>query len=197
MTDLRVDHDEDQSPDASKAPPRQANWLTPATGPDRASAGSGDPRTPSVKTRGPVTAATRRRTNRRLAAFGVLLLAAVGFLLFKGIGTSLNYYVTVHQALSERTSLAGKTFRLRGIVAPHSVSHHGDIVDFTVEQSGQHIAVVNQGSPPQLFQVGIPVIVQGHFDGLTFYSHQVIVDHTGNYSPERDSVKTTASARKR
>ncbi len=126
-----------------------------------------------------------------MAAFGVVLVAAVVFLLVKGIGTSLDYYVTVHQALAQRSSLTGKTFRLRGIVAPDTVRHVGSVVDFAVEQSHQRIDVIESGSPPQLFKVGIPVIVQGHFDGTTFVSDQVIVDHTGNYSPQRDGARSS------
>lgn len=172
-----LDPGEEESTDAS--------WLQPATAPQ----GSGKVG-PSAAQR------AKRRTVRRLAIFGVVLVAAVSFLLFKGIGTSLNYYVTIHQALSERSSLAGKTFRLRGIVESGSVQNHGSLVDFTIEQGDQRIAVENHGSPPQLFQVGIPVIVQGHFDGTTFVSHQVIVDHTGNYAPQTTKTaqaKTTSS----
>ena len=124
----------------------------------------------------------------------MVLVAAVVFLLVKGIGTSLDYYVTVKQALAQRTSLAGKTFRLRGIVAPGTVHHQGSVVDFAVEQSHQRIDVVEHGSPPQLFKVGIPVIVQGRFQGTTFVSDQVIVDHTGNYLPQRDGPRSAGSA---
>jgi cytochrome c-type biogenesis protein CcmE len=41
--------------------------------------------------------------------------------------------------------------------------------------------VVNTGEPPQLFQADIPVVVVGHFSGDTFYSDQVIIDHTSQY----------------
>lgn len=176
VLDGALDPGEEESTDA--------NWLQPATAPERTSRRGATP-----------VERSRRRTVRRLAAFGVILLGAVGFLLFKGIGTSLNYWVSIHQALAERSSLAGKTFRLRGIVVAGSVHSHGSLVDFTIEQGAQRIAVENHGSPPQLFQVGIPVIVQGHFDGPTFVSHQVIVDHTGNYAPQTTKTaqaKTTS-----
>lgn len=131
-----------------------------------------------------------------MALVGVVLLAAVGFLLYKGIGSSLDYYVTVRQALAERTSLAGKTFRLQGIVLPGTVTHHGTTVDFTVAQVGDRrlrVPVVNHGQPPQLFRAGVPVIVQGGFHGGTFVSDQLIVDHTGNYSPQRDGPRSAGT----
>jgi cytochrome c-type biogenesis protein CcmE len=44
--------------------------------------------------------------------------------------------------------------------------------------------VHNTGSPPQLFQPGIPVVVVGHFDsasGSTFLSDQIMVKHSADY----------------
>lgn len=194
MTDLRsrppvVDVDDADPVDATADPPAAAapvgrpagpspdgSWLAPATRP---------------------TAGHRSRSRRpswRLLSVGAVLVAAVGFLLYKGIGTSLDYYVTVRQALAEQGSLHGKTFRLQGIVLPGTVARHGRIVDFTVAQEGDRrlqVPVVQHGSPPELFKAGVPVIVQGHFSDGRFVSDQVIVDHTGNYSPERDGPRSS------
>lgn len=174
--------DEAESDDAAAAPASPSGapgWLAPATGPGPRSRGAG------------------RRVGWRLGLVGLVLAGAVGFLLYKGLGTSLNYYVTVRQALSERGSLAGKTFRLQGIVVPGTISHHGSTVAFSVAQAGDRrlqIPVVNRGNPPQLFKKGIPVIVQGHFTGSTFESSQLLVDHTGNYLPQRDGPRNPARA---
>jgi cytochrome c-type biogenesis protein CcmE len=46
------------------------------------------------------------------------------------------------------------------------------------------VAVANTGSPPQLFQVGHPVVVVGHFTSDArdqFVSHQILVKHSENY----------------
>ncbi len=162
-------------------------WLTPATAPVGGRRGA---RPAAVTTRG-------RGVRPRHVVVGAVLLAAIGFLLFKGIGTSLDYYVTVRQALAEQGSLHGKTIRLKGIVMPGTISHHGTTVDFTVAQEGDRslrIPVIEHGSPPQLFREGVPVIVQGRFTGATFVSDQVIVDHTGNYSPERDGPRSSTAS---
>ncbi len=162
-------------------------WLTPATAPVGGRRGAR-----------PAAGSTSGRGLRpRYVVVGAVLLAAIGFLLFKGIGTSLDYYVTVRQALAEQGSLHGKTFRLKGIVMPGTISHHGTTVDFTVAQEGDRslrIPVIEHGSPPQLFREGVPVIVQGRFTGTTFVSDQVIVDHTGNYSPERDGPRSSTAS---
>ena len=46
------------------------------------------------------------------------------------------------------------------------------------------MAVTNTGSPPQLFQANIAVVVVGHFThdvSHTFVSHQILVKHSENY----------------
>jgi cytochrome c-type biogenesis protein CcmE len=112
---------------------------------------------------------------------GVVLVAAFGFLLAKGLGSSLDYFETVDQAMAHHASLEGKTFRLEGLVVPGSVHQLRDGVRFVAAGAHDHIVVTNHGSPPQLFQPDIPVVVVGHFAGSGFVSDQIIVDHTAQY----------------
>ncbi len=134
----------------------------------------------SVRT-GPPSSRTGRRQRRRLVAVGVVLAGAFVFLLVKGLGSSLDYFETVDQALQSKAVLGTKTFRLEGLVAPGSVHRHGGGVDFVASGSDGRIDVVNTGNPPELFQPDIPVVVVGHFVGETFVSNQIIVDHTAQY----------------
>lgn len=123
----------------------------------------------------------RRRLPRpRYAVVALIFLGAIVFLLTK-MGGALNYYDTVDQALSQRATLGTEMFRLEGVVVPGSVHRTADGVDFVAEGSKDCITVINTGNPPQLFQPGIPVVVDGHFSGQTFVSHQIIVDHSANY----------------
>lgn len=206
MTDVR--HTAPSAPAGGAPEPASAGAPESASAgglPEPASAGASEPGTGSADAGTWLAPAIppRRRARRvgrgartRVAVVGAVLLAAVGFLLYEGLGSSLDYYVTVRQALSQRTTLAHKTFRLQGIVLPGTVTHHGTTVDFTVAQSGDRrlqIPVVNHGEPPQLFKAGVPVIVQGGFNGGTFVSDQLIVDHTGNYSPQRDGPRSAGS----
>ncbi len=46
------------------------------------------------------------------------------------------------------------------------------------------MAVQNSGSPPQLFQPDIPVVVVGHFASVgsdVFVSNQIMVKHSAQY----------------
>jgi cytochrome c-type biogenesis protein CcmE len=121
------------------------------------------------------------RSRRRLAVVAVVLAGAFGTVLAFGLGSSLNYFETVDQALAHKASLGTTTFRLEGVVVPGSIRRSGSAVAFVVTGTKDRVAVVNHGSPPQLFQPNVPVVVVGHFDGATFVSNQVIVDHSAQY----------------
>jgi len=112
---------------------------------------------------------------------GAVLVAAFALLLVKGLGSSLDYFETVDQAIHSKAMLGTRTFRLEGLVVPGTVHRRPGGVDFVASGSKARIDVVNTGNPPELFQSDIPVVVVGHFAGATFVSNQIIVDHTAQY----------------
>jgi cytochrome c-type biogenesis protein CcmE len=123
----------------------------------------------------------RRRTHRRLWVVGAVLVGAFAFLLVEGLGSSLNYFETVDQALQHKAMLGTQTFRLEGVVVPGTVHRTRDGVRFVAAGTVHRVDVVNYGNPPQLFQPDIPVVVVGHFSGTSFISDQLIVDHSAQY----------------
>ncbi len=129
----------------------------------------------------------QRRQRRRLAVVGVVIVAAIGFLVFKAVTSAIVFFKTANEAIAQRASLGDSTFQLEGMVVPGTVrtirDHSGTTVAFVVESSGVKVAVTNTGSPPQLFQPGIPVVVVGHFVGTTdhFASDQILVKHSNVY----------------
>jgi cytochrome c-type biogenesis protein CcmE len=112
---------------------------------------------------------------------GAVLVSAFGFLLAKGLGSSLDYFETVDQAVHSKAMLGDKTFRLEGLVLPGTVHRSAAGVDFVAAGTKDRVDVVNTGNPPELFQPNIPVVVVGHFAGATFVSNQIIVDHSAQY----------------
>jgi cytochrome c-type biogenesis protein CcmE len=121
------------------------------------------------------------RHRLRYAVVAAVLLGAFAFLLAKGLGGSLDYFETVDQALSQQAQLGGRTFRLEGLVVPGSVVRSASGVDFVAAGAHRRVTVHNTGSPPQLFQPDVPVVVVGHFVGDVFVSDQIIVDHSAQY----------------
>lgn len=113
-----------------------------------------------------------------------MLVGAFIFLLVEGLGSSLNFYDTINQAYAHRGSLGTSTFNLEGDVVPGSIHATAVGTDFDISEGSHTVAVVNTGSPPQLFQVNIPVVVVGHFtlpNSNQFVSHQIMVKHSANY----------------
>ena len=154
--------------------------------------GTADPAGPAtdgggaVATDGVAAAGGHRRRPRslRLLVVFAVLAAALVYLLVEGLGSSLDYFDTVHQALAQRATLGTSTFRLEGTVVPGSIERTATGTDFTVSGSGETVAVENQGSPPQLFAPTIPVVVVGHFASSTsavFVSDQIMVKHSASY----------------
>jgi cytochrome c-type biogenesis protein CcmE len=116
-----------------------------------------------------------------------VIVAAIGFLVFKGITSAVVFFKTANEAVAQRATLGNSTFQLEGTVVPGTVrtiaSRNATTVAFVIESSGVKVVVNNTGSPPQLFQSGIPVIVVGHFVGATddFASDQILVKHSNSY----------------
>jgi cytochrome c-type biogenesis protein CcmE len=129
-------------------------------------------------------AAPRRHRRRVVVVLVVLGLCAVA-LLSQGILRSLNYFETVDQALAQRATLGTRVFRLEGVVKPHTIARTATGAAFVLTGSGdREVSVISRGTPPQLFQADIPVVVVGHFATSTsrlFYGTQILVKHTSTY----------------
>ncbi|MGH8874929.1 MAG: cytochrome c maturation protein CcmE [Acidimicrobiia bacterium] len=124
----------------------------------------------------------RRFVFPALAAMAV----GVGLLVWTGIGDNLVYYLTPSEATERRGELDdGERFRLGGLVVPGSVAQVEGGVEFRVSDGGATITVVHTGTPPQLFQGDIEVLVEGAFLGNEFQSDRMFVKHDENYrAPE-------------
>jgi cytochrome c-type biogenesis protein CcmE len=129
----------------------------------------------------------RTSTGSRRRTVGVLVVLAltVGALLSQGLLHSLNYFETVDQVFASRTSIGTSVIRLEGVVKPDTIVRTSLGASFWLTGSGTHqVYVIEKGSPPQLFQENIPVVVVGHFTGAhstTFAGTEIMVKHTSNY----------------
>ncbi len=159
------------------------------------------PSPPSEVRRGPAVPPLRprRRMSWRVLAVFVLLAAALVFLLVEGLGSSLNYFDTVDQALANKHALGTQTFRLEGTVVPGTIHPTAGGSNFAVCQGPHVIHVANTGSPPQLFASRVPVVVVGHFASNTspeFLSNSILIKHSSTYIaqyPNRVKVTATGS----
>ena len=120
-------------------------------------------------------------TRRRLWIVGGLMAVAIGLILFEGLGNATVYFKTADEAVHDRASMGTRRFRIEGTVVDGSVKATADGASFTIENNGATVPVVHHGDPPELFKPGIPVVLEGHWQGTTYDSDLIMVKHTEQY----------------
>ena len=145
----------------------------------------------------------QRRQKWRLGVVGVVIVAAIGLLVYKGLTSAVVYFKTTNEAIAQRANLGHATFQLEGTVVRGSVHPVGHgAVAFAISgggKAGSTIDVTNSGSPPQLFRPGIPVVLVGHFvgSGDRFASNEILVKHSNQYIAAHPSrVRATDGSRR-
>ncbi|HEY4948239.1 MAG TPA: cytochrome c maturation protein CcmE [Acidimicrobiales bacterium] len=170
--------------------------MTTAVPAPPSSTGGSDPsRSPRARSHAPTDAPKSHRL--RYVAVGLVLVGSFAFLLAKGLGSALDFYLPADQAVAQQASLGSKTFNLEGVVEPGSIHSTPNGVDFVVTSGSTRLQVDNTGSPPQLFAAGIPVIAVGHFGGSTFLSDQILVKHSSTYIAQHPGRVTAPNGTKR
>ena len=124
----------------------------------------------------------------RIIAVVAIVLGAIAFLVFKGLGDATVYFKTADEAVAEKAELGDRRFRVEGAVVTDSVKQVGDGVEFEIINAGEVVPVVHRGDPPELFKPGIPVVLEGRWDGDVYASDRIMVKHTSEYreqNPDR------------
>ncbi|GAC1588806.1 MAG: hypothetical protein NVS3B21_04850 [Acidimicrobiales bacterium] len=146
----------------------------------------------------PVPAAGPARGPRPRASFGdrrrlmiavLLVVAAFGFLLYRGLGNASVYFKTADEAVAQRSALGNRRFRIEGTVMAGSIKSQGQAVAFDIGQNGAVVPVQHTGDQPQLFKDSTPVVLEGHWDGDHFASDRIMIKHSEDYkSQHRDRL---------
>jgi len=134
-------------------------------------------------------AETARPSRRRSPwAYGVLLVVLVGLgvVVWQGLTSASLYFYNADEAVAQRADLGDRRFRLQGTVLGDSIEPHDGGVDFTVAFNGARVDVRHDGDPPELFQAGIPVVLEGRWaaDGDVFASDTIRVKHSEEYQED-------------
>ena len=170
---------------------------TDAFPPDSNAAGGFAPDNPS----GLPEIRARGSRNRAIIAL-VLIVAAVGFVVVRGLGDATLFFLNADEAKAQSVSLGVKRFRLQGIVVDGTVKEAPDTVDFDVEFNGTTVHVRHAGAPPELFRPDIAVVLEGNFATKAsggalpdFLSDRILVKHDENYiQKNRVRLKDAADA---
>ena len=127
-------------------------------------------------------------TKWRVAAVVLVIAGAIGFLVFKGLGDATVYFKTADEAVADKDELGDRRFRVEGAVVADSVQESADGVRFEIISAGEVVPVLHRGDPPELFKPGIPVVLEGRWDGDVYASDRIMVKHTTEYreqNPDR------------
>jgi len=127
------------------------------------------------------------RKQRRLVLIGsamVVLAVAVGLVL-NAMRDSIVFFSTPSE-VAEKHVVAGKRFRLGGMVLPGSVTRGDNLqVGFVVTDGNTKIPVNYRGALPDLFREGQGVVTEGKLDAAgTFVADTVLAKHDENYMPK-------------
>ena len=123
---------------------------------------------------------------RKYARFVIPAIVIVGILgfLMVNLSSSLVYFNTPTE-LQARTPDSAR-LRLGGRVVPGSVVEEDTTVVFRVEDCNTSVKVIHTGVPPQLFQEGIGVVVEGVWTGEAFESDTMLVKHDEEYRSDSE-----------
>ena len=126
-------------------------------------------------------------SRRGRTLIGVVLVGgALAYLAGAGIGDNLVYFLTPTELLARGEAAYEAPFRVSGVVEPGSVRWDPANVDlrFRIRDEDTVLEVRSSGAPPQMFQDGIDVVVEGSLgrDGV-FVSRNLMVKHSNEYGP--------------
>ena len=116
---------------------------------------------------------------------GVVLLVAVGYLIFNSVSTSAEYYLTVGELKAKAPAVYSQNVRVAGIVEGDSIvkDARNGTLKFTAEDSSGALPVVYKGGAvPDIFGPGIQVVVEGKYsaDG-TFEANNLLAQCPSRY----------------
>jgi cytochrome c-type biogenesis protein CcmE len=122
----------------------------------------------------------RLRRKRRLPlgfiVVGAIILAAVGYLIFANTQANAVYDMTVSE-LQHCANCIGQTVRVEGTVQQGSIQRHNTMqqLAFVISDGKQSLPVIYSGVVPDIFNVGIQVVVEGHYSGQGAFQAQTLL----------------------
>jgi cytochrome c-type biogenesis protein CcmE len=106
----------------------------------------------------------------KLAIGAVIVVAAIGYLMFSGSSGNTAFFMTVPELQAQTQDMRGAALRVAGKVTADPI--HWDVqhltLAFTMGEGDASIPVHYKGVKPDMFQAGADVIVEGHIgpDGI-------------------------------
>jgi cytochrome c-type biogenesis protein CcmE len=135
------------------------------------------------------------RRKRRWSAPMMLSIVVVagGVVAFKGLKNATQYFCNADEVGVATGCTGDRAFRLQGVVQTGSLKRDGAVSEFVVEYNKAQIPARHEGDPPELFNEGIPVVLEGSMVNGRFESNLIMVKHSETYRAENpDRVPVNA-----
>jgi cytochrome c-type biogenesis protein CcmE len=133
---------------------------------------------------------------KRFLIGGVIILAALGYIVWGGLKESMVYFKVPSELRAEESSLKDKFVRMGGMVVKGSLQKDVQNLTYRFELSDgtATFPVFFKGIPPDLFTEGKGAVVEGRIgnDGV-FHATTIMAKHAEEYSPHPDGKAPTTS----
>lgn len=124
----------------------------------------------------------KRRSNMKFVAAGLVLAAALAYLIFSGVQAQGMYYLTVSEALAGGTTT--NQVRVAGYVVPGTIEQDPKTLEasFVIADEGAELPVIYKGVLPDAFVPEASVIVEGRYvSGQPFEAKQIMTQCPSKY----------------
>jgi len=126
---------------------------------------------------------------RKFIAGGLVIVAAIAWLIWAGVSQSVVYFVTPSELLA--APIPSKTYRVGGLVLPGSLKWEPKTLDlsFTLSDGKVSVPVRHKGAPPDLFAEGRGAVVEGAWTGDGYFKASLILaKHSEEYKAPHDGA---------
>jgi len=124
---------------------------------------------------------------RKFLAGGVVIAAALAYMIYAGVTQSAVYFVT--PAELQAAPVPGKAYRLGGVVARGSLTWEARTLDlsFALSDGKATVPVRHKGTPPDLFGEGRGAVVEGSWSPEGYFKASLILaKHSEEYKAPHD-----------
>lgn len=107
---------------------------------------------------------------------GLVILAAVAYLIYANTQTNAAYDMTVSE-LKQCTGCTVQAVRVEGVVQKGSITRNDATsqIAFVISDGKQSLPVVYTGVVPDIFNSGIQVVVEGHYSSQGAFQAQTLL----------------------
>jgi cytochrome c-type biogenesis protein CcmE len=131
----------------------------------------------------------RKSHKLRYTIVALLCIGAVVWMLTL-MTKNVVFFKPVSQAVADRPHDGTRTMRIGGAVVPGSIHDTSDGAKFGLTQGGVTVEIIHHGTEPTLFKNCAPVVADGHWQGTTFISDQILIKHGSVYEPPKHAKAT-------